>query len=86
MILHHGEWNGKRILNENSVREMEVNRITPDVAIGYAPGQAEGFGYGYGEWVWKNADEHNAGNRVTSQGLLGSFPWVNNEKHDDALF
>ena len=56
-----------------SIAQMQVNRCTPDVKIGYAPAEAGTFGYGYGEWVM---DEKT----VTSPGLFGSFPWVNNDK------
>ncbi|WP_295672362.1 serine hydrolase [uncultured Mucilaginibacter sp.] len=73
MILNKGVFNNKRILSEMSIAQMQVNRCTPDVKIGYAPAEAGTFGYGYGEWVM---DEKT----VTSPGLFGSFPWVNNDK------
>ncbi len=79
MILHHGYFNGNQILNENSIREMEINRVLPGVKVAYSPGEAEGLGYGYGEWVVKNEDETKPGKWVTSPGLFGSFPWVDNE-------
>jgi len=75
MILDKGVYNGARILSEKSVAEMQVNRLTPAVRVAYSPaevgGGAEagtGLGYGYGEWVM--------GTAVTSPGLFGSFPWV----------
>jgi CubicO group peptidase (beta-lactamase class C family) len=73
MILDHGTFNGKKILSENSIAEMQVNRITPAVRIAYSPAEAGGFGYGYGEWVMDEA-------AVTSPGLFGSFPWIDNDK------
>jgi CubicO group peptidase (beta-lactamase class C family) len=73
MILNKGTFNGKRILSEKSINEMQVNRLTPDVRIAYNPAQMPGFGYGYGEWVM------DAGT-VSSPGLFGSFPWVNNDQ------
>lgn len=73
MIINKGVFNGKRILSENSIAEMQVNRLTPDVKISYSPAEAGTFGYGYGEWIMGNAS-------ISSPGLFGSFPWVNNNK------
>lgn len=71
MILNKGIFNGRRILTENSIRQMQVNRITSDVKIAYSPAQMPGFGYGFGEWIM-------GAKTVSSLGLYGSFPWVNN--------
>lgn len=73
MILNKGVYNGKRILSESSIAQMQINRITPDVKVAYSPAEAKSLGYGYGEWTMGN-------NTVSSPGLFGSFPWVNNDK------
>ncbi|MDO3644600.1 serine hydrolase [Mucilaginibacter sp. L3T2-6] len=73
MIMNKGVYNGKRILSESSVAQMQVNRVTSDVKIAYSPAEAKGLGYGFGEWTMGS-------NGVSSPGLFGSFPWVNNEK------
>ncbi|HVV04153.1 MAG TPA: serine hydrolase domain-containing protein [Puia sp.] len=75
MILHKGVFNGSRILSEKSVAEMQVDRISPDVKIGYSPVPMNNIGYGYGEWVVKPD-----GKTVTSPGLFGSIPWVDNDR------
>lgn len=75
MILHKGVFNGTRILSEKSVAEMQVDRISPDVKIGYSPVSMDNIGYGYGEWVVRPD-----GKTVTSPGLFESIPWVDNEK------
>jgi CubicO group peptidase (beta-lactamase class C family) len=80
MILLKGNLNEKQILKEESIREMEINRVGGDVKIAYSPAEAEGLGYGYGEWVVKNPSEGKPGKWVTSPGLFGSFPWVENDK------
>ncbi|MEO6631348.1 MAG: serine hydrolase domain-containing protein, partial [Mucilaginibacter sp.] len=69
MILNKGVFNGKRILTEASIAQMQINRITPGVKIAYSPAEAKGLGYGYGDWTMGN-------NIVSSPGLFGSFPWV----------
>lgn len=74
MIMNRGIFNGKRILSESSITQMQINRITPDVKIAYSPAEAGGLGYGYGEWVF---DAHT----VSSPGLFGSFPWIDKDKH-----
>ncbi|MBL7745192.1 MAG: beta-lactamase family protein [Chitinophagaceae bacterium] len=80
MILNKGMYNGKRILSENSVMEMQVNRVAKDVRVAYSPDEAGDFGYGFGEWVMETSSTTNISTAVTSPGLFGSFPWVDNEK------
>lgn len=74
MILNKGMFNGRRILSEKSIAEMQVNRITPDVKTAYTPAEAPGTGYGFGEWVYPGTGT------VSSPGLFGSLPWVDNNK------
>lgn len=74
MILNKGTYNGKRVLSEAAIAQMQVNRITADVKVAYSPGEAGNMGYGYGEWVSKSAD--STGLPISSPGLFGSYPWV----------
>ncbi|MBL4678330.1 MAG: beta-lactamase family protein [Mucilaginibacter sp.] len=79
MILNKGlAADGKRILSEESVKQMQINRLTPDVKIAYTPKEAGGIGYGFGEWVM------DAGN-ISSPGLFGSYPVINNDKQYAAV-
>jgi CubicO group peptidase (beta-lactamase class C family) len=80
MILHKGKFKGKQILSENSISEMETDRLGSDVKIAYSPAEARGLGYGFGEWVVKGDEGGKPSKWVTSPGLFGSFPWVENEK------
>lgn len=80
MILNKGTYKGKRILSEKSIAEMQVNRITRDVKIGYSPSEAANFGYGYGEWVMETSSINNLTTAITSPGLFGSFPVVDNKR------
>lgn len=79
MLLNKGVFNNKRILSENSVAEMQINRVTKNVTVAYAPAEAGDFGYGFGEWVMENNNSEQS-IAVTSPGLFGSFPWVDNNK------
>jgi CubicO group peptidase (beta-lactamase class C family) len=74
MILNKGVWNGKRILSENSITEMQVARTSKNI-IKYAPAAAEGFNYGYGEWIQETDEQGNA-TVVSSPGLFGTWPLV----------
>jgi CubicO group peptidase (beta-lactamase class C family) len=80
MILNKGMYKGKRILSEKSVAAMQVNRITKDVKVAYSPAEAGSFGYGFGEWVMQSSSQNDLSKAVSSPGLFGSFPWVDNEK------
>ncbi len=74
MILQRGTFEGKRILSENSIAAMQVNRTTSGVTIAYSPIEAGNFGYGFGEWIMGNQ-------AVSSPGLFGSFPVVDYTKN-----
>lgn len=75
MIQNKGLYNGKRILSEGSIAQMQVNRITADVKVAYTPAEAgSGLGYGYGEWVTKSSTLTNLSPYVSSPGLFGTFP------------
>ncbi|RFZ95430.1 class A beta-lactamase-related serine hydrolase [Mucilaginibacter conchicola] len=79
MILNKGVTpNGKRILSEESIKQMHINRLTPDVKITYTPKEAGGIGYGFGEWVMD-------GGNISSPGLFGSYPVINNDKQYAAV-
>ncbi|MDQ6814310.1 MAG: beta-lactamase family protein [Bacteroidota bacterium] len=80
MILNKGVYNGKRILSEAAVAQMQFNRITKNVIIAYSPNEAGSAGYGLGEWVMEASTVSNTARSVSSPGLFGSFPWVDNEK------
>ncbi len=76
MILNKGVFNGKRILSEQAVAEMEKTQTRLSM-IKYAPKPAEGFNYALGEWVLE-ADADGNGIVVSSPGLFGTWPVVDN--------
>ncbi|WP_311947334.1 serine hydrolase domain-containing protein [Mucilaginibacter terrae] len=80
MILNKGTFSGKRILSEGSAEQMQINRITPEVNVAYSPAEAGGLGYGFGEWIVEKSTTTGLTTAVSSPGLFGSFPWVDNER------
>jgi len=80
MILHNGMFNGKQILSKAAIIEMQKNRVTKDAVIVSSPVEAGNWGYGFGEWVMDDVSGEKRSDAVTSPGLFGSFPWVDNKK------
>ncbi len=77
MILQDGMFNGKEVLSKRSVELMQQN-YTAGKKIIYSPAEAGNWGYGLGEWVMEDATTGARSTAVTSPGLFGSFPWVDN--------
>ncbi len=77
MLLHHGAFHGKQILSPQLVKEMQINRIAGK-EISYSPAQSKEWGYGYGEWTL-NKDV------VSSPGMFGSMPWIDNKNQYAAV-
>jgi len=74
MIINKGMFNGKRILSEQSIAEMQKTQTNQNM-IKYAPPTAQGFNYALGEWVL-NADANGNSTTVASPGLFGTWPMV----------
>ena len=89
MILNDGKFNGKQVLSKSSVIKMQQN-YAKGAKIISSPAEAGSWGYGFGEWVMDPTPTlsipiaiEREGARsvaVTSPGLFGSFPWVDNQK------
>ncbi len=77
MILNKGTFNGKRILSEQAITEMQKNRTT-DAEIKYTPAEKRATSYGYGEWI--DEEENGVSKAVSSPGLFGSVPMVDNKR------
>lgn len=79
MILAKGLYKGKRVLQASSVALMQQN-YTSGKKIISTPAEAGNWGYGLGEWMLEESATGKVANAVTSPGLFGSFPWVDNER------
>jgi CubicO group peptidase (beta-lactamase class C family) len=78
MILQEGIFKGKQVLSKQAIVEMQKNRVSKDVIIVSSPAEAGNWGYGFGEWITDGATGDQRSDAVTSPGLFGSFPWVDN--------
>jgi CubicO group peptidase (beta-lactamase class C family) len=76
MILNKGMFEGKRVLSEKAIAEMQKKQ-TGSAVIKYAPSVAAGYDYGLGEWILEADAKGNAAS-VSCPGLFGTFPIVDN--------
>ena len=76
MILNKGTFNGKKVLSEKAIEEMQKPANTLDM-VKYAPKAAEGYTYGFGEWIIES-DASGKTTSVSSPGLFGTWPMVDN--------
>lgn len=84
MMLHKGMFNGKKVLSEQSIHLMQQNHAA-DVKVIQSPAGDTGWGYGFGEWTMETAATGKPSDAVSSPGMFGSFPWVENKKGYAAL-
>ena len=69
-----------KILTEESIAEMEINRLSSDVKIAYSPAEAEGLGYGYGEWIVQGQQRENRAIGLPVRDYLEAFPGLKMKK------
>jgi len=77
MILQNGTYDGKNVLSKESVIKMQQD-YTSGARKSYSPDVSGTFDYGLGEWIFEKGKDR--AKVVSSPGLFGSFPWVNNER------
>ncbi len=82
MLLNDGKFNGKQVVSKNAIIAMQRN-YKKEVKVYYTPAEAGNWGYGFGEWTI--GDSTNPSNAVSSPGLFGSFPWIDNQKKYAAI-
>ena len=74
MILNKGMFNGRRILSEASVAEMQKAQF-PGLPVTWTPAVAQGYDYGLGEWIQEKGSDGRT-TVVSSPGLFGTWPWA----------
>jgi CubicO group peptidase (beta-lactamase class C family) len=78
MILNNGSYNGQLILKKETVALMQHNYTSIEKIIS-SPDEAGNWGYGFGEWIMDDAKGTTRSDMVSSPGLFGTFPWVDNK-------
>jgi CubicO group peptidase (beta-lactamase class C family) len=74
MILNKGMFEGKRILSESAIEEMQKPQFT-GLPVKFAPKIAEGYHYGLGEWI-QEEDANGKSTVVSCPGLFGTWPYI----------
>jgi len=74
MILNKGMFEGKRILSEKAIEEMQKPQFT-SLPVKFTPKVAEGLHYGLGEWIQEEDAQGNS-TVVSSPGLFGTWPYI----------
>ena len=83
MILNKGMHNGKKILSEASIQEMQKQQYG-DLPVKYVPKLVEGFGHGLGLWLQETDDAGNA-TAISSPGFFGTWVWIDLRKNYAAI-
>ena len=83
MLLNKGEFNGKRILSQEVVAQMQRIR-TENVKVLYRPAEAKFLNYGWGEWILER-DAAGESTVLSSPGLFGTFPWIDTQRNYTAI-
>lgn len=78
MILQDGVYNGKIVLSKESIIKMQQD-YTQNVTVNHTSDKTGSLGYGLGEWIFERGN--GRANVVSSPGLFGSFPWIDNKRH-----
>lgn len=82
MILSKGNFRGVEVLSRQSVALMQQS-FTAGKMVKDSPAGSLNWGYGLGEWIMAPVNKENPA--VSSPGLFGSFPWMDNAKGYAAL-
>ncbi len=72
MHLRRGEWNGRRVLSEWAVDEMQKDRCAGLPWLNTIPGEV---GYGLTWWI-DTKDGAGASDRISVGGAYGALPWI----------
>ena len=70
MILNGGKFEGKQILSEASIAEMEKPQFTT-LPVKYSPKETQGYKYGLGQWI----QDDDGQTTFTSPSLAGTWPF-----------
>lgn len=83
MLLNNGSFEGKRIISESAVKEMETAQFT-SLPVKYTPPGTEGLHYGFGAWLIEE-DEKGRGTILSSPSLTGTWPYIDRKNNYAAI-
>lgn len=83
MLLNKGMFEGKQILSEKSVNEIETAHFT-ELPVKYTPKMAEGLHYGLGAWI-EETDSDGKPSVLSCNSFLGTYPFIDNCRHYAAI-
>lgn len=81
MIYHDGTYQGKTVISDSSIREMQRDQVRsakvyPDEYVQRALGLNHHSIYGLGEWR-EQVDVNGNAYQISSPGWAGAYPWIN---------
>lgn len=83
MLLNNGLFEGKRIMSEQAIREMETAQFTT-LPVKYTPRGTEGLHYGLGAWLMAE-DGNGRGTIICSPSLTGTWPYIDRKNNYAAI-
>jgi CubicO group peptidase (beta-lactamase class C family) len=83
MMLDNGMFEGKRILSEAAIAEMEKAQFS-GLPVKYTPKGTEGLHYGLGAWLMEE-DGNGRGSILSSPSLTGTWPYIDRKNKYAAI-
>lgn len=83
MLLNNGMFEGKRIMSEKSIQEMEKAQFA-DLPVKYTPKGTEGLHYGLGAWLMEE-DAKGTGTVLSSPSFIGTWPYIDRKNNCAAI-
>ena len=84
MLMNKGMFEGKRILSEQSITEMEKIQFA-ELPVKHIPKQATGWHYGLGEWI-QETDSKGAAAVLNCINFAGSFVYIDKCRNYAVVF
>jgi CubicO group peptidase (beta-lactamase class C family) len=84
MLMDKGMFEGKRVLSEKAIAEMEKLQFS-ELPVKYIPKPATGWHYGLGEWIQETNSKGEA-SVITCPNFAGSFVYIDKCRNYAAVF
>ena len=84
MLLNKGMFEGKQILAESSIEEIEKIQF-PDLPVKFTPKSTEGWHYGLGTWI-EETDSKGNSSVISCPNFEGTYPIIDKCRNYAAIF